>query len=264
MGEFDYRKDERQPNYEYRSDRNSHIWTGVFILLIGVAALVKASLSDFPDWLFSWQMLLIVLGIFIGLRHRFKGVAWFILIIIGSVFLVNEIYPELSFRRYMVPLALIAFGLFFILRPRGRFRSHWQETKGKGEYTVTGGFNLDSCEENQFTEDDFVDATSIFGGTKKNILSKNFKGGDIVNVFGGTELNLSQADIKGTAVLELTTIFGGTKLIVPSNWAVKPEAVTIFGGIEDKRQVPPLADAPEKILVLKGTVIFGGIDIKSF
>ena len=115
-----------------------------------------------------------------------------------------------------------------------------------------------------YSSDDYVDTTSIFGGCKKNILTKDFKGGDVVNVFGGTELNLSQSDINGTAVLELTTIFGGTKLIVPSHWSVKSEAVTIFGGIEDKRQVSPSLDRPEKILLLKGTVIFGGIDIKSF
>ncbi|MBM3416907.1 MAG: hypothetical protein FJY20_10820 [Bacteroidetes bacterium] len=52
------------------------------------------------------------------------------------------------------------------------------------------------------------------------MLSKDFKGGDIVNIFGGTEFNLSQADIKGRVTLEVTTIFGGTKLIVPSHWEV--------------------------------------------
>ena len=264
MAEFDNKKEEIRSSPEYRADRSSHIWTGVFILLIGVVALLNNTVPDFPGWMFSWQTLLISLGLFIGFRHRFKGVAWFILIIVGGVFLVNEIYPELTFRRYMWPLALIAVGLFFIARPRGRFRSHWHETRGKGTYVTKGTFTLDSCDENQVTEDDFVDATSIFGGTKKNILSKNFKGGDIVNVFGGTELNLAQADLKGIAVLELTTIFGGTKLIVPSNWSVKPEAVTIFGGIEDKRQLPPNNEVPEKILILKGTVIFGGIDIKSY
>ncbi len=249
--------------HDYRGDRSSHIWTGVFIVLIGLVALLRNTVPDFPDWLFGWQTLLIAIGIFIGLRHRFKGVAWFILIVIGGIFLINEVYPELTFRRYMWPLALIAVGIFFILRPRGRFRSQLHN-KEKGSYVYRGAFTIDSCEENQATEDDFVDATSIFGGTKKNILSKNFKGGDIVNVFGGTELNLTQADVHGTAVLELTTIFGGTKLIVPSNWSVKPEAVTIFGGIEDKRQLPPNNEVPDKTLILRGTVIFGGIDIKSF
>ena len=109
-----------------------------------------------------------------------------------------------------------------------------------------------------------MDSTSIFGGAKKIVISKNFKGGDLVNIFGGTELDLSQADFNGVAVVELTTIFGGTKLLVPSNWAVKSEAVTIFGGIEDKRKIPAGTETAEKTLLIRGTVIFGGIDIKSF
>jgi len=66
------------------------------------------------------------------------------------------------------------------------------------------------------------------------------------------------------AAIELTTIFGGTKLLVPSNWAVKSEAVTIFGGIEDKRRMQTITETTEKTLLIRGTVIFGGIDIKSF
>jgi predicted membrane protein len=114
------------------------------------------------------------------------------------------------------------------------------------------------------SKEDYINSTSIFGGTKKNILSKNFKGGNITNVFGGTEIHLGQADIQGTAVIETTTIFGGTKLIIPSNWTVKSQAAVIFGGVEDKRAVVPTPDASEKILVLKGTVMFGGIDIRSY
>lgn len=264
MGEFDHRNEERRTGREYDPERNSHIWTGVFILLIGVAALLRNSFDNFPKWIFSWQMLLIAIGVFIALRHRFKGVAWFILIIIGTVFLINDIYPELTFRRYMWPIVLIIVGFFFILRPRGRHRWHGNAGQNRAGFFAKSEFKIDTCEREEFTQDDYVDATSIFGGTKKNILSKKFKGGDIVNVFGGTELNLTQADISGVAVLELTTIFGGTKLIVPANWSVKSEAVTIFGGIEDKRQVTSSIDVPEKVLVLKGTVIFGGIDIKSF
>ena len=118
--------------------------------------------------------------------------------------------------------------------------------------------------EETYSQEDFVDSTSIFGGANKIILSKDFKGGDIVNIFGGTELNLSQADITDKAILEMTTIFGGTKLIIPSNWSVKSEATIIFGGIEDKRSMPAVSGSIGKILLLKGTVIFGGIEIKSF
>lgn len=62
--------------------------------------------------------------------------------------------------------------------------------------------------------------------------------------------------------LEITTIFGGTKLIIPSNWEIKSEAVMIFGGIEDKRRMQTITGQPEKTLILKGTVLFGGIEIK--
>ena len=236
--------------------QHSRVWTGIFILLIGLAALLKASIPFFPDWVFSWQMLLIALGLFIGVRHGFRGVAWFVLILVGGVFLLNEIYPEFSFRRYMWPVALIAVGMFIIMRPRNRW--NWNDRK------VPDG-NDPSSEQQGYSKEDFVESTSIFGGAKKLVISKNFRGADLVNIFGGTELDLSQADFTGTSVIELTTIFGGTKLLVPSNWSVKSEAVTIFGGIEDKRKMQtPVTEGSEKTLLIRGTVIFGGIDIKSF
>jgi predicted membrane protein len=136
------------------------------------------------------------------------------------------------------------------------------------EQTAVGSDSYSSQQETYDSQkdfqEDFVDSTSVFGGAKKNIISKNFKGGDLVNIFGGTELDLTRADFNGTAVVELTTIFGGTKFIVPSNWTVKSEAVTIFGGLEDKRNTHNLVDNPDKVLILRGTVIFGGIEIKSY
>ena len=239
------------------SGRGNNMLTGVFILIIGIAALLKATLTDFPDWLFSWQMLLIAFGVFIGLRHNFRGPSWLILILIGSIFLLNEIYPEISFRRFMWPVAIIVVGLFIILRPR----RGWKFNPNKKTEGASDSFFTEDID---YSKEDFVDSTSIFGGSKRIIISKNFKGGDLVNIFGGTELDLSQADFTGVAVIELTTVFGGTKLLVPSNWSVKSEAVTIFGGVEDKRRMQTITETPEKTLLLRGTVIFGGIDIKSF
>ena len=238
-------------------NRHNSIWTGVFILIIGLAALLKATFTDLPDWVFSWQTLLIALGLFLGLRRNFRGGSWLVLILIGTIFLLNEIYPEFTFRRYMWPVALIVIGLFIVVRPRHRLRWEGDEKK-----TSEGGSTILS--DTDYSKDDFVESTSVFGGAKKIIISKNFKGGDLVNIFGGTELDLSQADFTGTAVIELTTVFGGTKLLVPSNWSVKSEAVTIFGGIEDKRRMQTITDIPDKTLLIRGTVIFGGIDIKSF
>ena len=263
---FRDRWEERKKRWEDRSEHRSghgHIWTGVFILLIGVAALIKASVTNLPDWLFTWHSFLILLGLFIGIKHGFKGGAWFILMLIGGALLLRDIYPDLEIRRYIWPSVLIVIGGFLILRPRRRHM--WEDCQKKTTTTNSSGIaEATVVDESYDTKEDYVDSTSIFGGAKKNIISKNFKGGDLVNIFGGTELDLTRADFTGTATIELTTIFGGTKLIVPSNWTIKSEAVTIFGGMEDKRNMQTLTDNPEKILRITGTVIFGGIEIKSF
>jgi predicted membrane protein len=246
------------------------------LLLIGGVALARNYVPNFPPWVFTWQMLLITLGLFIGLRHRFHGVAWFILLLIGGTFLANDYILSDKQRITLWPVILIAIGLFFIFRSRIGPSRHCFEKKNSGgkqgndvkekENSGDPFVEVKTSMHTSTSDDDFIDSTSIFGGAKKIVLAKNFKGGDIVNIFGGTELNLTQADINGTAVLELTTIFGGTKLVIPSNWSVKTsEVVTIFGGIEDKRQMPPATtEIPEKTLLLKGTIVFGGIDIKSF
>lgn len=267
MAEFEnLREQRRQQRREMResqcmnrfrpADHKGHIWTGVFIILIGIALLLPL-----PDWVISWQMFLVALGIFLGLRHNFRGPAWIFLVLIGGAFLINEIYPEVPIRNYIWPIVLIAVGMFILFRPR-RYRHHGKDdTETEGTTGNTGTEQKHTMEKNY--SEDYIDSTSIFGGVKKNVLTKNFKGGDIVNIFGGAEINLGQSDIHGRVELEVTQIFGGTKLLVPSNWEVKPEMTAILGGIEDKRDVTAVTN-PDKVLVLRGTSIFGGIEIKSF
>jgi predicted membrane protein len=100
------------------------------------------------------------------------------------------------------------------------------------------------------------------GGSKKIIVSKNFQGGEILTFMGGAEINLVQADIQGRAVLEVTQVMGGIKLVVPANWTVISELAVIMGGIDDKRLVQ--TQVPDKLLVIKGTSIMGGLEIKSY
>lgn len=236
-------------------------WTGAFLLLIGAAALLKSYLTPaLPAWLFTWQMLLIVLGLFIGIRHNFRGGAWLTLLLIGTIFLLTEFYPNFIDRRYIWPLAFIALGLFLIFKPR---RQHTDvQEPGIQEPSLTEVTNLNQP---PASGEDFLDSTTVFGGIKKTLFTKNFKGGEIVNILGGTEINLSQADVNGRVELEVTQIFGGTKIIVPPHWEIKPEMAAIFGGIDDKRSFYQNTSIDQnKVLVLKGTSIFGGIEIKNF
>jgi len=258
----------------YTSGRGSgHIWTGILLLLIGCVALLRAASFPMPGWMFTWQILLIAIGFFVGLRSGFRGAAWFILMVIGGVFLIRDYFPEVALRQYLLPFGLILVGLFFIVRPHRHHRWHYSYPPGDDQpenKTGTQPNDMNTPDANTpsapnyAAAEDYIDTTSIFGGVKKNILSKNFRGGDITNIMGGSEIDLTQSDIHGTVVIDLTQIFGGTKLIVPSNWQVKAQMAAIFGGVEDKRSVQNASLDPNKILILDGTSIFGGIEIRSY
>jgi len=60
-------------------------------------------------------------------------------------------------------------------------------------------------------------------------------------------------------------MFGGWGLIVPPNWQVKSDVVAVFGAITDKRRVSSEAIKDNtRQLVIRGFVMFGGGEIKSF
>jgi hypothetical protein len=113
------------------------------------------------------------------------------------------------------------------------------------------------------TSEDYVDTTTFFGGIHKKIVSKNFKGGDVVTIMGGTELDLTQADFTGMVKLDVVQIFGATKIIVPSNWEIRSEVTAIFAGFEDKRQQPSTHN-PDKVLLIDGTSLMGGIELRNY
>ncbi len=253
---------------------------GAAILLVGVALLVKQfNLIQFPSWLFSWPMILIVIGLASGVKHNFKKAGSFIMILIGGVFLAQEIYPDLNVENVTWPIILIGIGVWFIFG-KGYNRKDYANRKNKWRqnfdltYDPAAAQSFDSQlpkneepvanENHRTTGDEYLDSVSVFGGNKKNILSKSFKGGEIVTIMGGCEINFSNADINGTVVLDVTQIFGGTKIIIPPTWDVVTEMSAIFGGIEDKRSLMQVLPDRSKILLIKGTSIFAGIDIRNY
>jgi predicted membrane protein len=230
---------------------NGRAFAGFIIVAVGSVLLARQLDVPMPRWIISWPMLLIAIGVFTGFKSSFKGIGWLILILIGSVFLFDRIIYDFDIHRYFWPILIIGFGLYMMFR-----------SKKKGNIWGEGDNIWGSVDDS----DSFFDATAIFGGVKKNIISKNFKGGDVTSIFGGSEIILSQADINGRAVLDVTAIFGGSKIIVPSNWQINTDDMTsILGGFEDKRAIIANASPdPNKVLVIKGLAMFGGIEIKSF
>jgi hypothetical protein len=253
---------------------HGRLWAGLFLLLVGGVLLLEQFGFPLPDWLFTWQMLLIAIGFFVGLRHNFRGGGWMIPILIGGYFLMRDHYPEFPLNRFLWPGILIFVGLMIILAPRKRWwnddmhrdwhrewRRQWKEHRHK--YGHSQGPTVFSGGQTYSSGEDFIDSTAIFGGVHKKIVSKNFKGGDVTSIMGGTELDLSQADFTGVARLDITQIMGGTKIIVPAHWEVRSEVTALFAGYEDKRQQPAVSN-PDKVLLLVGTSLFAGVELRNF
>lgn len=258
-------RNEIEPRRFGNRNHPGRVTGGIVLLLAGAALLVRQLGAPVPDWLFSWPVLLILIGLITGFKVRFRSPGWLIPMTIGIVFLADDLVPSINLKPFLLPIIIMIVGLLFIMRPKGggwhrggygRWRERWHDDQ-YNQSENTG-------ETPAADRSDFIDATAVFGGIKKMVLSKNFQGGDITNIMGGSEINLTQADFNGRILIDTTNIFGGTKLIVPPHWDVQSEVVAIFGGVDDKRQLNGVAPNPSKVVVIDGTCLFGGIEIRSY
>lgn len=232
---------------------------GLLLVTAGLLFLGRELGADIPRWVFSWKMLLIAIGLAVGAKHAFSPGGWLIPIAIGSGFLLADLYPTLVLKPYLWPALLIIAGLIVLFKPYRHKEYYWRRWHARMEKK-----KMPDMKSSGYEADDYLEATAVFGGVKKTVFSKNFKGGDVTSVFGGAEVNLLNADFTGEARLELTQVIGGMRLIVPSGWQVKSAVTAVFGSVEDKREaVPQLDQATAKVLHLEGTSILGGIEITS-
>jgi predicted membrane protein len=194
------------------------------------------------DIIFSWQMLLIAIGVVNIANDSSRGIGW-IMIAIGGFFMLSEVYDlPTSFRHVFWPALLIVIGLVLIFGSSRIFR--------RKDFTISRG-------------EDFIEEVAVFGGGDRIINSKAFRGGKIVSVFGGSKIDLTKVELApGNVEIEIVSIFGGSTMLVPADWNVKLEVFNIFGGYGDKRMRAQVDF--NKTIVVKGVAIFGGGEIKSF
>lgn len=256
------------------NNKNYRVGVGLLIVLIGVNILLKNFGIYMFDWLFSWHVFLLALGVIIGLKRNFTGGGWLALVLIGGYFTLQDI-TDLSFGRFALPLGLTILGLYLIFSPktsrpwRKRFKQDVTDFTGTMPITDTSSsyeqVNPDGTQHVPPTaEFDVIDSVNVFSGAHQNIVSKNLKGGEVVSIFGGCDLNLTQANFEGTIIIDVIAIFGGVKIVIPPTWEVKNEVTAVFGGIDDKRALSPYQGEVRKVVVLKGLALFGGVDIRNF
>lgn len=252
-----------------KPNNNGNIVAGFILILVGAAYVMRNMNFPFPDWIFSWPSILILAGFYTGVKHNFRNSSWIILTGLGLFFMVENYFPDIYLRRFMIPIFIIAAGILMILRPSRRFYGdHFGEKFAdnlEGRIKAKAGNWQAYGSTTGQDSNDFININSVFSGVQRTILSKNFQGGRISCVFGGAEIDLTQADFTGTTILRLEAVFGGIKLIVPPHWQVINEIDGVFHGVDDKRRAPAGAyNDINKSLVLKGSAVFGGIEIRSY
>lgn len=279
MDDRDYRRQRRDERRQLRRHgrAGNNALVGLLVIGVGGLLLLRQLGVFFPSWIFHWPMILIVVGVAIGARNNFRDLSWLILILVGVVFLADDIIPDISLRPYIWPIAVIGFGLLILTRG-GRCRNHMHRNNdftppppppispnftGGPDTSATGAASSANAYTSQVPIDDAIDIVSVFGGVKRSVYSKTFRGGEIVTIFGGADVNLTQADFNGAIIIEVVAIFGGAKLIIPPHWTVRTEATPIFGSVEDKRPTSGIT-AVDKVLIIRGAVLFGGVEIKSY
>lgn len=252
---------------------------GILLVLIGfvlIADNIRFLPSFIPWWIWTWQFLLITIGVFSLLTSDNSGPG-IVLIGIGSVFLLSDILPDIwpGFFDWFVDdtnlfwyLILIVVGLSLLLRKRGSFSKSKQDERW---HNRRSGFNRDTmasgtheANNTETYDNDYIDEVAIFGGGEKIITSNNFKGGKVTAIFGGSDIILTHSQLApGVNEIEVFAMFGGWTLHLPPNWQVKSEVVAIFGGISDKRYLGgDIIRDNSRQLIIKGFVMFGGGEIK--
>ena len=241
-----------ETNDKFKDDNpariNHRIIIGVILVLAGLFLVIRNT-GFFPEFIdnviFSWPMLLVVIGLVmtLGAAEKTAGV---IVMAVGGFFMIPLIFRE-TFQMYNMfwPSIFIIIGVIFIA------------TKRRGWNVVTSKGAIG---------DDYIDYVNVFSGGERQIVSQNFKGGKISAVFGGIELDLTKAKLaSGTSVLDIACVFGGATIIVPDDWYITIEVTPVLGGFTDSRKLSPGRNVDStKHLLLKGAVVFGGGEVKSY
>jgi predicted membrane protein len=111
-------------------------------------------------------------------------------------------------------------------------------------------------------EADYIYNTSVFGGFKRIIQSKNFKGGEITLIFGGIELDLSFAGLTAPAAIDITQAFGEIKLFIPSDWQLVDDITHFLSVVKDHRFLPANAIPDNnKKLILRGFSALAAVEV---
>jgi predicted membrane protein len=176
---------------------NAKIVIGLIILIFGIMLLLENLDVDLKfDPLDYWPLILIVIGLsqLLQPRESRRYFGGFILLIIGGLFLANNLIESFHFEiGQLWPLVIVFIG--FRILTHGFWRSK-KEPIGE----------------------DHINLAAILGGGEFNYSNKKLKGGKLTAIMGGCTVDLRDADfIEDVIMLDTFAFWGGIEIRVPQN-----------------------------------------------
>lgn len=284
------------------NSNNSRNIVGAIVIIVGIFLLLNnLNLGNwFPNWLFSWPTILIIIGLVIGVNSQFQKKSAIILLIIGGASLISRMMRT-DFGSVTVPIIIISLGIYFIMSKRkppmvpptfpnppqnpydwdkrvniptdspadttapDADAKPFNEQYGSSQQASPNAQAFGDKENSSFHQsfEDSLNLNTIFAGQKKVIYSKHFRGGNLTNVFGSIELDLTKADIQQAIVIDTFQLFGSARIIIPPHWTVFSNVASILGSVDDRRFQTIYNPDTDKKIYITGTCILGNLTIKN-
>jgi predicted membrane protein len=231
----------------------------ILLVIIGVVILAlnfSAKGSSMRHILFSWQMVVLVVGFITALNRKYLLGIYLILVAhffampsLAKVFPETLSWVEPDFLKTYWALLLVVAGIFIIIQRISNKKRAWN-----------------NCLNPHFTssenKDGFIRREIVFSGTKEIFSEPVFQGAKIKCTFGGAEIDLRKTSLpEGDTFVRVKCTFGGLVLIVPESWDVDFQINNVFGGSADSRVKNCEIDTTRR-LVITGECVFGGCEIK--
>lgn len=225
---------------------SNYIW-GLFLILVGIIlGLNSFGVTNINLFFDGWWTVFIIAPSLNGLIKREDRTGALIGLIIG-VFLLLSCQDVLDFKLFVklfIPAILIIIGLSIF------FKDKVKDVAVK----KMGKINAKEIDmEHTYT--------STFSEEKINLDNEKLESCAINSIFGSVSLDLRNAIIDEDIVINNYVVFGGVTIKVPKDVNIVVKTTSIFGGVDNKTGRNKTKENV-KTIYIKGTILFGGIDIK--